>query len=696
MPVFLENYNLDWVNEQEDDLLAGLLGMTIKEGTQVNGYSEYPSFYYKFGKAEIHVQTTKNDEQENGVKLDRWDTHASGNCVWDLLCTGMDITPDDGTKTERVMLFRNYDVDRGSFIPIHVLNPDVLPSYLEGDRVKLQVVGLPTSIRYHENAEQFEASLPKDEDGNTWGIAEGTLFPSGFLVNHAVGNTETNSKNQITDSYIAFRGVVKDLRTGKVEMLGQELDPFIRCYIDTNLGELELDHSIKQVSEDQRKNMKIGATVEGVCVISGDAAIYEHDKDIVKDFDHDLAALRFVVENKVRAEHLKRILAKYAEYTSVSGKWTYVYVGLEDIIGRLNHVQDAQKAESTKVFAHYAVITDKEVNELPHGIDERCLVLAYDDPDKYASIMFISVDEEGMITKIDVTNDSRYRFRIEDHKVLLSPEDIPVPERCADGMRMRAKFFHMLPDYTATDDLFALQNVEKYESNAEMIMREVKADGVLSSETLANIFGYLFVKSIESNIQQLFEVWDGRYLYSGTPITVEDAKNGNSQSSFPMPIQKGFQRAFDKGRQFEKDFSLRFKESDVGSEAYYSEMISALTAAQSIGELYGPIFIERIVEKEPVVIPQWLVNIDKVCQHEENDSEEKLMRKLYETALIEEAARAGVDEDTTVGMIKDLRQSKINPKEVLDNLYKMTPPYIDAAVAKAMADTHKAHRKKRT
>ena len=44
MPVFLENYNLDWVEEQEDDLLMGLLGMTIKEGTQVNGYSEYPSF----------------------------------------------------------------------------------------------------------------------------------------------------------------------------------------------------------------------------------------------------------------------------------------------------------------------------------------------------------------------------------------------------------------------------------------------------------------------------------------------------------------------------------------------------------------------------------------------------------------------------------------------------------------------------
>ena len=62
--------------------------------------------------------------------------------------------------------------------------------------------------------------------------------------------------------------------------------------------------------------------------------------------------------------------------------------------------------------------------------------------------------------------------------------------------------------------------------------------------------------------------------------------------------------------------------------------------------------------------------------------------------LIEEAANAGVDEDTTVGMIKALRQEKINPQEVLDNLYKMAPPYNDADIAKAMTDTLKAHQEK--
>jgi hypothetical protein len=59
--------------------------------------------------------------------------------------------------------------------------------------------------------------------------------------------------------------------------------------------------------------------------------------------------------------------------------------------------------------------------------------------------------------------------------------------------------------------------------------------------------------------------------------------------------------------------------------------------------------------------------------------------------LIEEAVNAGVDEDTTVGMIKAIRQEQINPQEVLDNLHKMTPPYIDADITKAMADTLRTH-----
>lgn len=70
------------------------------------------------------------------------------------------------------------------------------------------------------------------------------------------------------------------------------------------------------------------------------------------------------------------------------------------------------------------------------------------------------------------------------------------------------------------------------------------------------------------------------------------------------------------------------------------------------------------------------------------------MRQLDEptTTLVEEAANAGVDENTTVGMIKTLDKKGISPQEVLNNLYKMKPPYSQSAIMMAMALTLKEHR----
>ena len=61
-------------------------------------------------------------------------------------------------------------------------------------------------------------------------------------------------------------------------------------------------------------------------------------------------------------------------------------------------------------------------------------------------------------------------------------------------------------------------------------------------------------------------------------------------------------------------------------------------------------------------------------------------------ALIEEAALAETGKDMVHGMVRELQESGIDAQEVLDNLYKMTPPYSKADIAKAMADTLRAHR----
>ena len=66
---------------------------------------------------------------------------------------------------------------------------------------------------------------------------------------------------------------------------------FIRCCADTQYGPIEFDHTIDQVDEDQRKNIKVGSVVSGICILSGDVAINEYENGAVKDLKHDLMLL---------------------------------------------------------------------------------------------------------------------------------------------------------------------------------------------------------------------------------------------------------------------------------------------------------------------------------------------------------------------------------------------------------------------
>lgn len=59
--------------------------------------------------------------------------------------------------------------------------------------------------------------------------------------------------------------------------------------------------------------MRVGAVVSGICIISGDVALYEYENGIVKDLEHNLRALRYSFVHG-EAERLYSILAENAVY----------------------------------------------------------------------------------------------------------------------------------------------------------------------------------------------------------------------------------------------------------------------------------------------------------------------------------------------------------------------------------------------
>lgn len=417
MPNFIKNLGLDFFFE-DDDTMMGFMGYLTEKGKAITGYYECPTLFNPMGSIDFFVKTTKKDGQLTVVGLD---THCCGRNIWEMRNSGIDVTPKDSFPTERVFIFKN-NKDGTGMVPIHLINADVLPSFLKDDVVKMQMCAFPLDINYYANEDDYVEQQPKSKDGNHWLIADGSLMPVNFLVNHAEGDDD-KERDYSTDDYVLFRGTVKRLQYGVFEMDDKIEKTFIRCIIDTNFGELQLAHTIDQVDPDQIDNLKVGAAVSGVCVLSGDVAIKEYTDGIVKDFENNFRLVRQVIVNG-EAERLRPVLCDDAVYVSDASEKTYT--GPDEIIERLNYVNNVGINEH---FATSATIISIDSDELEYPVGTRCLLISYDNEDEYSAIAFIDVTESGDIKKIHITSDSRYHFKVDEKPV----DDLPFDDIETEG-----------------------------------------------------------------------------------------------------------------------------------------------------------------------------------------------------------------------------------------------------------------------
>ena len=401
--VFPENYGLEFL--KEDDMVLGLAAYTAKNGKPVVGYYGTPYFFQPMGNMEFWISTERNET--GGLSVAEIHSHCCGRCVWDLVHSGIDITPRDGSKRERIILFHRADGESG-LIPVNLINADVLPSFCKGDKFRAQVIAIPLIINYYADEDEYENAQPENENGEKWMDANGALLPMRFLYNHNPEHYDS-SKDYISDSHVQFNATVTGLYYGAFEFADTRDNTFIRCFADTSFGELEFVHSYEQVPEEQRKNIKVGSVISGVCVISGDVAIEKYENGIIKDFDHDLRLLRYSFD-KGDTERLRSVLAETAVYeTDTSGK---SFIGPDEIVNKIQYVKENTDDTENQYFAHLATITENGGAEYPVGT--RCIVLASGSETNYESVAFITVDENGMITHIKISMDKKYHFKIDD------------------------------------------------------------------------------------------------------------------------------------------------------------------------------------------------------------------------------------------------------------------------------------------
>jgi len=578
MPNYIENFGLDFLLEK-DETTMGFMSYLAQNGKPIVGYYNCPTFFNGMGNIDFFLQTSKTED--GSLQVVGLDTHCSGKNVWEMRNTGIDITPKAASITERLFMFKKNE-DGSGLLPIHLINADVLPSFLEDDVVRMQICALALNINYYANEEDYENSYPEDENGKRFIIADGSMLSISFLHNHSLDNNDANEEFA-NDDVVLFAGTVKQLYCGKFEMGENRDTTFIRCVIDTQFGEIEVIHSIDQVDENDRENLQVGAIISGTCILSGDVAIYEYENGIVKDFDHDFRLVKQVI-SKGQAERMRTVLNEDSIYISETSNKTYI--GPNEIIGRLDYVNSNQQ---DKCFVHTATITQIDDESLEYDVGTRCLVISYDTEENYSAITFIDVDTAGMITKILITTDSRYHFKIDepirDHSFF---DDIDIPNSIFEPIYNRACFHNMIEDTENVDEL--INNIAEYalwENNAKNMIQELKSNPQDNTKVaLENVFGYLFAKAVEKTVASKHSSYNNcDLIVSYHPF---DAFAGKIQSFFSCEddIQK-IALVMEKGKQFFKDFTFYTQRMGNDENKISELLLQALVFVQHIGSLYA-------------------------------------------------------------------------------------------------------------
>lgn len=579
MANFMEHLGLDFLVETEDQV-RGLWGYIAQEGKAITGYYGYPYLNQHFGDAQLILRTIRNDEEKR-IEVVGMDTHSSGNCVWEVYLSDMNITRKDADVMERRCVVKRKS-DGGGMAVVNIVNADVLPSFDEGTELKLQMIAFPAFIEYFKDEDEYASVQPESRNGKKWLLSDGTMMPTGLMRNRDPESDEFES-NEDLDDLMLIRGTVKKLYHGVFELGGEKHNAYLRCIIGTEHGDLEIVHTIDEVKEEHRDNIRVGATVNGAFTLSGDAAIYEYDQGIVLDEANDLSILRSTFAG-ADPERIRFVFAEDATYLAEYNNTTYT--GRDEIVDRLKYVTESA---DSKHFAHLATIVsvDEGDEPLPYDVGKRCIVIASGEEHNYETIAFADIDAEGRICKLVTSGNSRYHFHIDEKPKPKTPlDDVEIPKSVVEPIIMRARFHGVISD-DVTDDMILneLNDARMYENNiCNMLATMPTGD---EKTNLGNLFGYLFAKAVETEFSEKQHVglFKKRLVVSYTP---GDAWAGEINTLLKPEQNEKIVAAMELGKQFAKDFAFFHPFDEPHDDEYDADLLKALIVVQQLGKLYEP------------------------------------------------------------------------------------------------------------
>lgn len=577
MAYMMNNIGLDYFEEDKERRME-FTAFLAHDGKEVPGYSNAFYLFTDTGSCEFWTHVRENHEK-NRLEFAGIHTHGGNGCIWKMRHTGIDLSPDCSSVREHIGMLTDQDGSIG-MIPVDIINADVLPSYMEGDIITVQVVGYPLDINYYENEEDYITNSRVIE-GETikWIQPIGTMLPLAYF-DERYATSEFKSDVYSPVHYVSFAARVKSFQKGIFRSRGFEKTTYIRCNIETGFGSFELAHSLEQVPEIQRVNMRAGAIVSGTCLISGDVALDEYTNGAVKDHERVLRLIRYALSEK-KIEKIAGVLNEKSVYISESSHEKFF--GKEAIMQRMKRVQESLQ-EDRKPRVDLAVITKTDSNASMYSVGTRCLALKYGGESIYEAVIFITLNAEGIIEDMRVSTDQSYHFSTFKPKKTGSILDgFRIPEDVEEAIITRAELNHFLEPNTDVDVFFReTGNTQDQLDLAIHLLNEINKkdyDNLISVRE--NSFGYSFASAAETAYN---EFASKRIMAVG--LNTDDELNTIIDPIEDEKLYEMLSKGVKEGKKYYSDFRNYinpFNKKFSMGELY----LRAVVIVQKLGYLYG-------------------------------------------------------------------------------------------------------------
>jgi len=376
MHQYFENFGLE--NLRTEPIFPILIQYVLEEGKFLPGY-RCAYMYKNLGRAEI-IATLAPTKTRDKVEILALNTHLMGNCFWKLRVAYSGILRGGNTKTDPYTYAVSFQDMKGNhFAPVNVIRADVIPSFLEGDVVELQMAAFPYKVGYYPDGEAYNQTLNLKACGLDVEFADGIFALGSFSENEEVKDT------------VLIKGPIENIEEFQT-CDGEKFVNFWVATIQTPFGFLDIPHTKAMVSSEQMEYMKPGCHLVAEGILAGDAAVRDFQGGAVFNEENCLRLLRSCLKYG-DWERLENALGEDCVYRGEDG----VSAGREVILDKLK-ASSSLPAEARKTLTRLASLAQAGAK---FRAGKRCILAGSEEGGTDEDFIFLTTGQDGKIQTID-------------------------------------------------------------------------------------------------------------------------------------------------------------------------------------------------------------------------------------------------------------------------------------------------------